>query len=177
MGMFKPGMIPNNMSLSDRFWTRVSAPNEQGCWLWLGAKDGSGYGRINDTARPDLAHRVSYRLNVGAVPPKMYVCHRCDVPSCVNPEHLFLGTPLDNMHDCVVKGRHRYGTTCGVKHYHSTITPEIAAGIRLMYADGRPERGRNKFGRFRQVDVARAFGVSRAIVNSVVCNRSWACQT
>lgn len=83
-------------------------PNS-GCWLWLGTVNAKGYGGIFNSAYPteQKAHRVSYRAFVGDIPAGLLVCHSCDVPSCVNPAHLWLGTDADNAHDRDAKGRHR----------------------------------------------------------------------
>lgn len=80
-------------------------PNS-GCWLWLGStmKVG-GYGTGMLKKKAFLAHRLSYQIFKGAIPPNIYVCHKCDTPSCINPDHLFLGTAKENMADMRRKGR------------------------------------------------------------------------
>lgn len=79
---------------------------ESGCWLWLGGWDKEGYGRISKEGVQTKAHRAFYEIHVGQIPAGMLVCHRCDTPSCVNPNHLFLGTNRDNVLDKVKKGRY-----------------------------------------------------------------------
>lgn len=93
-------------SLVRRFWKKVS--KTKGCWLWTGHTIRGGYGvmRYTSSNRATTAHRISYEIHVGPIPDGMFVLHRCDVPACVNPAHLFLGTQFDNMRDMVAKGRH-----------------------------------------------------------------------
>lgn len=84
--------------------------NEHGCWIWIGGtrpnNKGVHYPRHwNDEKKSIGAHRFSYELINGKIPNKMYVCHKCDVPLCVNPDHLFIGTHKENMNDMVKKGR------------------------------------------------------------------------
>jgi hypothetical protein len=80
------------------------------CWLWLGGRDKDGYGIIRFSGnRRVKAHRAAYEMSKGPIPKGMMVCHSCDNPGCVRPDHLFLGTALINKEDCVSKGRHVHG--------------------------------------------------------------------
>lgn len=89
-----------------RFWRRVERV-ESGCWIWRGSKDGGGYGAISTSAgmAPAKAHRISWEMRNGPIPEGVEVCHSCDTPACVNPDHLWLGTHKQNMQDMSAKGR------------------------------------------------------------------------
>ncbi len=87
------------------FWSKVSKTSD--CWLWMGSKRKSGYGHFRYMGRLQSAHRVAWQLAFGPIPAGMNVLHRCDNPSCVRPDHLFLGTQADNMADKMAKKRYK----------------------------------------------------------------------
>jgi hypothetical protein len=88
-----------------RFWSKVHKA-EHGCWLWTASFRIGGYGNFMFRGKPHKAHRVSWILTHGEIPDGALVCHSCDTPACVRPDHLFLGTHQDNMQDMNAKGRH-----------------------------------------------------------------------
>lgn len=95
-------------TLMQRFMANVIPVTESGCWLWTGdvsTKKGEVRARIKHGGKTRVGARVAYELHVGPIPDGLLVCHRCDVPLCVNPKHLFLGTHADNVRDCENKGR------------------------------------------------------------------------
>ena len=135
--------------LEDRFWEKVKKTD--GCWIWTAARHWFGYGKffIKKGQPLQLAHRISYRLAFGEIPDGLQVLHHCDVPECVRPEHLFLGTQRDNMRDCRAKGRWKYKPRdqSGEQNPSSVISD---ARARLMLAEidsgGRPVATARKYG-------------------------------
>ena len=111
-----------------RFWSRVEKRGENDCWEWKGSFDKEGYGQMrNGVLRiNDRAHRFSARLHFGEIPKGQCVCHKCDNPSCVNPKHLFIASPIDNHNDKMSKNRHVKGELQG----HSKLTEQQVAEIR-----------------------------------------------
>lgn len=93
----------NNTLRVQRFWSKVNKTDS--CWLWTGERTKFGHGRFLYNSVRVNAHRFAYETFVGPIPDGLLVCHKCDVPNCVNPDHLFVGTQKDNIQDCVKKGR------------------------------------------------------------------------
>lgn len=131
-----------------------------GCWLWERACQSRGYGQITVNGKVMLAHRASFEAFYDVdLDRGLKVCHRCDNPICVNPEHLFVGTQSDNMKDCANKGRIRTPHRAGAAHPMARISEEAVASIRN---DPRSYRV-----------IAAAFGVSKSTVHQIKTGKSW----
>jgi len=93
----------------ERFMQKVNKLSDDKCWEWLAAKNSRGYGKFSYDGQMRIAPRVSWILLNGPIPAGMSICHKCDNPGCVNPNHLFLGTQYENVQDCIDKGRFPFG--------------------------------------------------------------------
>lgn len=114
---------------------------DSGCWEWSGHRDRRGYGTFwMDGKR--RACRVAWLLSHAIIPEGFFVCHRCDNPPCVNPDHLFLGTPADNTNDSVGKDRH----ACGSRHGTARLTETDIVHIRSLLAQGSTQRAARRAG-------------------------------
>ena len=112
----------------ERIEKKVERIPEGGCWVWMGTTTVRGYGQLIKDTKKLSAHRASYEAFVGPIPKGMNVCHTCDNVSCVNPNHLFLGTQKQNLQDMARKGR----STRGEKNPSSKLTKEQVKQIRMM---------------------------------------------
>ncbi len=100
--------MKRSTTMEERFWARVNKKSINSCWLWNGARTQDGYGTLGIkgmNGKMVYAHRFSFELHCIQIPKGMCVCHSCDTPSCVNPSHLFLGTPRDNIQNASSKHR------------------------------------------------------------------------
>lgn len=140
----------------------IPEPNT-GCHLWLGRMCSNGrYGALNTRAKRLMAHRVSYETHRGPIPEGMFVCHKCDVTSCVNPAHLFLGTAADNMRDMAEKGRAKFvrgGSRPGEKNGRAKLS---AMQVLCIRADTR-----------RISAVAKSYGISWRQARDIKERRLW----
>ena len=152
-----------NLTLREIFDDRISPNPNTGCWIWIGSLhyDRNGnpdYGVIPRRRKLLYAHRVAWELFRGSIPKGLHILHKCDNPPCVNPDHLFLGTHLDNMRDCNSKGRRN--TPRGQDHPSAKLDDAAVRDI--------------KAGRMRSCYYARIYNVSPQLICDIVKGRIWA---
>lgn len=137
------------LPLKEALMLRVEKEPYSGCWIWTGGYYVNGYGVF----RNRRAHRLMYEVWIGPIPDGMNLCHKCDSPFCVNPQHMFVGTQTDNMLDCHNKGRHPGGT--GVMG-RGKFSEERVATIFARLAEG-----------FTHSAIATELGISQASVSLI----------
>ena len=170
------------------FWVRVHKTDS--CWLWKGTKRRRGYGAVHIHGNKYLsAHRVSWILANGPIPPGFCVCHSCDNPPCVRPEHLFLGTNAENTADSTAKGRRASGDRNGARLYPERVSQGIRDSISRM-SGPRPPFGiahgsaklsedavrnirRAYLAGKRQQELADRYGVSQVAISKIVLMKTW----
>jgi hypothetical protein len=154
----------------ERVLDKVVAIPFAGCWVFMGATNSFGYGIVGSGGRGnpnDRAHRITYRHFKGEIPKGMFVCHTCDVPSCCNPDHLFLGTNQDNVNDMVRKKRNskppRNPHVVGSIHPFAKLNESQVVEIRRLYVSGNTQQF-----------LAEIYGVARQTISKVVNNKRFA---
>ncbi len=171
---FTAGHLVNRwagVSPEERFLAKVEPEPMSGCWLWMGYRHYKGYGEFRFDGRQEKAHRVAWLLFRGPIPGDLHVLHVCDTPPCVRPDHLYLGTELDNARDREARGRGHdrslprpwaVGLLCGIRNGRARLTPETAEEIRRRRAMGETINA-----------LARAFGVSHGTAWNAVHGVHW----
>jgi len=149
--------VARNATLAERLeFYSIPEPNS-GCLLWTAGANACGYGVIGIRKQSTLAHRVAWAVAFGPVPDEVEVCHKCDVPSCINVAHLYLGTHQDNMDDKVARGRAR--SAPGERSPHAKLTNEQVLAIR---SDPR----------FLRV-IAAEYGIGKSLVSVIRRREVW----
>ena len=145
----------NRPTYEERFWARVR--NGDGCWEWMLARNHNGYGKFG--AQGERAHRAAWKLTNGPIPDGLLVLHRCDNRACCRPDHLFLGTPADNMRDMALKGR---CSKVGNPSMRANMTAELIRAIRARCTAGEQSK-----------QIAKALGVHRNTVGRIARGESY----
>lgn len=140
--------------MRERFWKRVVKTAT--CWLWQGATDKDGYGRVWYNGFTCRAHRIAYEWVYG--PTNLFLLHQCDTPACVRPDHLFKGTQADNIADAYAKGRKN---DIGEANGFAKLNPDLVREIRRRAVDE------------SQLDLAREFGINYSHLSEVVNRKVW----
>lgn len=162
-------------SATDRFWANVE--KSDGCWLWKGNTATGGYGGIMVKGILWRAHRFSWVLANGEIPDGLLVCHKCDNPACVRPDHLFIGTSSDNQRDCAAKGRqysqrHPEKSSLHRPEIRASQVGECNAAAKLRTEDVITMRALMDQG--ATVDgMIEMFGISRTQVNAIKRRAAW----
>lgn len=122
-----PALTPRQLA---NFWAKVAKAGPNDCWPWIGCISTRGYGYYGVWGYGSFgAHRVSHALAHGAIPDGLFVCHSCDNPPCVNPSHLFAGTPKENTRDCIRKGRYRTTPFVLSTEQRAEVVRDSASGV------------------------------------------------
>jgi len=153
----------------DRFWIKVNKNSgtfganglfETECWEWTASLTAKGYGRFWPIGRRGYhAHRYSWIIHFGKIDDEVNVCHKCDNRKCIRPDHLFIGTQIENIKDMDLKGRRQPAR--GPSHGNVKLTPGEVLTIRSLWPST------------RYCDIARDFNISHGTVMDIVKRRSW----
>ena len=165
--------LPASPPVVKNFWAKVDRSRNDGCWLWSGCRNPSGYGRVRIQDHVWYTHRIAVIFSGTMIPEDRMVLHRCDNPPCCNPDHLFLGTRLENMADCKKKERFARGEKSGARKHpecvprgesngRSVMTARIVLEIRTLRREGV---------HYRQI--AMKFGMSVYAIYAAVNRVTW----
>ena len=158
-----PVRRPPRLTTEEMFWVRVEKTAT--CWLWHGVIRPDGYGNFSPTPRKIImAHRFSYTLTHGPIPPNMVIMHTCDTPACVNPSHLRIGTLAENTRDTWVKGRAKPGRfPKGSAHWRAKFTEDEILRIRHLHDTGQATLA----------ELTKQYNVWKSTMFCIVHRRTW----
>ena len=143
----------------DHFWSKVNIKEPDECWEWVACLN-RGHGLIGFQYKSYLTHRIAYFLHNKKDLKELLVCHSCDNRKCCNPNHLWLGTIADDMHDMIAKGRDNKAK--GSKHYRAKLTGAQIRQIRKQYVKG-----------VSQTKLGKQYGVGQPTIQRIVHKQSW----
>lgn len=157
-GHYKSCGCVHGLSAREYIKSKIKIDPNTGCWIWQGSMLGKKYGAVKWKTKEWGSHRLSYTVFKGEIPEGLCVCHKCDIPACVNPEHLFLGTKSENSKDMMNKKRQRNGELINT----SKLTAEIVKSIKK-----RLETENNC------AKIAREYGVYDTTILDIKNNKRW----
>jgi len=143
------------------FWDKVEKTD--GCWNWKASTNSRGYGQLKmpNTRKNVLAHRLSYTMAFGDIKDGLFVCHKCDNRTCVNPNHLFVGTAKENMQDMDAKGRRVKANMAGVKNPNATLDEDKVKLLKLLKD------------KFPMESLIKIFGVKKTQIHRIINGQQW----
>ena len=149
--------------LPERIKSKIKVNEDTGCWEWVGAKNGRGYGKVYYEKENTYTHRLAFKLCFKVeLTPEIFICHKCNNTSCCNPSHLFAGTAKDNTDDCIAKGRLKPGISHGDKNGRAKLKSEQVREIHLKLLNGQALHS-----------IACEYSVSYSIIRNISQGKTW----
>jgi len=154
-------------TLEEKFWEKVNKKGKDDCWEWLAGRNHKNYGNFyvsigNSKDKHWIAHRMAWKLTYGEIPKGLHICHHCDNPPCVNPNHLWIGTNKDNILDASRKGR-LVRKIRGEDHHKSKLTEKEVIEIKHI----RKETG------LSFIKIGKMFNVHPTTIGYIMRGRTW----
>ncbi len=156
---FQKGYTLNPKNTLEDVWKKIDKRTEDECWEWMGCKNWDGYGTIKINQILWGVHRLVYELTYGSIPKELFVCHKCNNPSCCNPKHLYVGTPKDNMDQRDREERQAMGE----KNGRSKLTKQDVLEIRRLYS----------LENYSQRKLGEMFGICKTQISRIINRKNW----